>query len=148
MKLFFLDTSFLHNLSTKSDLLKTADTNPCTDGEAKIADSNGTDRIERFLELHMKNIVFPIPPIKTAATAELKASADPNTFPVHLHVVKEMDKNELEALVRLVVFNFQLRMNLRINLRMRGLRTNHNLILSYSCLRGISLLNHRQNYYF
>lgn len=94
----------MHNLSTKSDLVKTADTNPCRDDEAKITDSNGTDRIERFLELHMKNIVFPVPPIKTATT-ELKASADPNTFPVHLHVVKEMDKNELEALVRLVVFN-------------------------------------------
>uniref|UniRef100_A0A8C9FNB4 Histone deacetylase 10 n=1 Tax=Pavo cristatus TaxID=9049 RepID=A0A8C9FNB4_PAVCR len=97
--LTYEDTSFLHNLSTKSDLLKTADTNPCTDDEAKITDSNKTDKIERFLELHMKKVIFPDPPIKTAITAELKASAGPNAFPVHLHVVKEMDKNEIEALV-------------------------------------------------
>lgn len=105
MKLFFPDTSFLHNLSTRSDLPKTADTNPCADDEAKITDSNETDKIERFLELHMKNVIFPVPPIRTATTAELKASAHLNTFPVHLHVVKEMDKNEIEALVRLAIFN-------------------------------------------
>ncbi|NXJ09587.1 HDA10 deacetylase, partial [Odontophorus gujanensis] len=40
-----------------------------------------------------------LPPIKAATTAELKASADPDTFAVHLHVVKEMDKNEIKALV-------------------------------------------------
>lgn len=97
--LTYEDTSFLHNLSTRSDLPKTADTNPCADDEAKITDSNETDKIERFLELHMKNVIFPVPPIRTATTAELKASAHLNTFPVHLHVVKEMDKNEIEALV-------------------------------------------------
>ncbi|POI24450.1 hypothetical protein CIB84_011800 [Bambusicola thoracicus] len=97
--LTYEDTSFLHNLSTRSDLPKAADTNPCAEDEAKITDSNETDRIERFLELHMKNVIFPVPPIRTATTAELKASAHLNTFPVHLHAVKEMDKNEIEALV-------------------------------------------------
>ncbi|XP_021240423.1 histone deacetylase 10 isoform X2 [Numida meleagris] len=97
--LMYEDTSFLHTLSTKSDLLKTADTNPSTDDEAQITDSNETDKTERFLELHMKNIIFPVPPIRTATTAELKASAHPSTFPVDIHVVKEMDKNEIKALV-------------------------------------------------
>ncbi|XP_065599598.1 polyamine deacetylase HDAC10 isoform X1 [Cyrtonyx montezumae] len=97
--LMYEDASFLHNLSTKSDLVKTADINPSTEHEVKITDSSETDKIGRFLELHMKKIIFPVPPIKTATTAELKASADPDTFPVHLHVVKEMDKNEIKALV-------------------------------------------------
>ncbi|XP_015708063.1 polyamine deacetylase HDAC10 isoform X3 [Coturnix japonica] len=97
--LMYEDTPFLYNLSTKSDLPGTADTNPSTDDEAKITDSKETDKIERFLESHMKNVIFPDPPIKTAITAGLKASADLNTFPVHLHVVEEMDKNEVKALV-------------------------------------------------
>lgn len=58
-------------------------------------------KVERFLELHMKNILFPVPPIKTAATADSKGSA--HLLPVPVHLVKEMDKTEIKALVRLVL---------------------------------------------
>ncbi|NWU71464.1 HDA10 deacetylase, partial [Pterocles burchelli] len=51
---------------------------------------------KRFLELHMKNIVFPVPPIKTATT-DCKGSA--HLLPVPVHLVKEMDKTEIKALV-------------------------------------------------
>ncbi|NXC50746.1 HDA10 deacetylase, partial [Penelope pileata] len=78
------------------DLVKKADTNPAADDEATIT-NNESDKIERFLELHMKKIIFPVPPIKTATTNELRVSAD--LLPVLLHVVKEMDKNEIKALV-------------------------------------------------
>lgn len=58
-------------------------------------------KVERFLELHMKNILFPVPPIKTATTADSKGSA--HLLPVPVHLVKEMDKTEIKALVRLVL---------------------------------------------
>ncbi|NXL90584.1 HDA10 deacetylase, partial [Alectura lathami] len=94
--LMYEDASFLHSLSTKSHSLKKANTNPSADHEAKITNSE-TDKIESFLESHMKNIIFPVPPIRTATTTELKASA--HLLPVPLHVVKEMDKNEIKTLV-------------------------------------------------
>ncbi|NXK53949.1 HDA10 deacetylase, partial [Chauna torquata] len=95
--LVYEDTSFLHNLSTKSHFLKKANTNPSTEPEAKITNNNETVKIERFLESHMRNILFPAPPIKTATTTKSKASAC--VLPEPNHVVKEMDKNEIKALV-------------------------------------------------
>ncbi|NXJ60248.1 HDA10 deacetylase, partial [Rostratula benghalensis] len=56
-----------------------------------------TVKVERFLELHMKNILFPVPPIKTAATTGAEVSA--HLLPVPIHLVEEMDKTELKALV-------------------------------------------------
>ncbi|NWS54276.1 HDA10 deacetylase, partial [Chunga burmeisteri] len=92
--LMYEDTSFLQNLSTKSHLLKTANPNPSTEHESKIT-NNETVKVERFLELHMKNILFPVPPIKTATTSKGLA----HLLPVPVHLVKEMDKNEIKALV-------------------------------------------------
>ncbi|NXE97130.1 HDA10 deacetylase, partial [Menura novaehollandiae] len=51
---------------------------------------------KRFLELHMKNILFPVPPIKTATT---DSKGSEHFLPVHVHLVKEMDKTEIKALV-------------------------------------------------
>lgn len=59
-----------------------------------------TVKVERFLEQHMKNILFPVPPIKTATT-DTEVSA--RLLPVPVHLVKEMDKTEIKALVRLVL---------------------------------------------
>ncbi|NXG26296.1 HDA10 deacetylase, partial [Grallaria varia] len=92
--LTYEDTSFLQNLSTKSHLLKKASSNPFMEHESKIANSNETVKVERFLELHMKNILFPVPPIKTAAA---DSTGLVHFLPVHL--VKEMDKTEIKALV-------------------------------------------------
>ncbi|NWW74819.1 HDA10 deacetylase, partial [Climacteris rufus] len=50
----------------------------------------------KFLELHMKNILFPLPPIKTATT---DSAGSEHFLPVHVHLVKEMDKTETKALV-------------------------------------------------
>ncbi|NXH37055.1 HDA10 deacetylase, partial [Myiagra hebetior] len=51
---------------------------------------------KRFLESHMKNILFPVPPIKTAATG----SEDSEHFLLeHVQLVKEMDKIEIKSLV-------------------------------------------------
>lgn len=93
--LMYEDTSFLHNLSTESHLPKKTNTNPSTDHEDKITNNNEAAKIERFLELHMRNILFPVPPIRTATT-QSKASA--YLLPAPVCVVKEMDKNEVEAL--------------------------------------------------
>ncbi|XP_061844835.1 polyamine deacetylase HDAC10 isoform X2 [Colius striatus] len=95
--LMYEDTSFLQNLSTKSHLLKKADSNPCTEHESKITKDDETVKVEKYLELHMKNILFPVPPIKTAVTAESEGSA--HVFSVPVHLVKQMDKTEIKALV-------------------------------------------------
>ncbi|NXQ94412.1 HDA10 deacetylase, partial [Sagittarius serpentarius] len=94
--LMYEDASYLQNLSTKSHLLKKADPNPSTEHESKITNNDETVKAERFLELHMKNTLFPVPPIKTATT-DSKGSA--HLLPVPVHVVKEMDKMEIKALV-------------------------------------------------
>ncbi|NXD09632.1 HDA10 deacetylase, partial [Nothocercus nigrocapillus] len=65
--------------------------------ESNITNKDEMVKVERFLELHMKNILFPVPPIKTAATIESKASA--HLLPVSVCVVKEMDMNEVKTLV-------------------------------------------------
>lgn len=98
---FSLDTSFLQNLSTKSHLLKKANSNTSTEHEAKITNNNNTVKVERFLELHMKNILFPVPPIKTAATG---SEGSEHFLPEHVQLVKEMDKTEIKSVVRLVLF--------------------------------------------
>ncbi|NWV92572.1 HDA10 deacetylase, partial [Machaerirhynchus nigripectus] len=51
---------------------------------------------KRFLELHMKNILFPVPPVKTATTG---SEGSEHTLPEHVQLVKEMDKTEIKALV-------------------------------------------------
>ncbi|XP_056197226.1 polyamine deacetylase HDAC10 isoform X1 [Falco biarmicus] len=94
--LMYEDTSFLQNLSTKSHVLKKPDLDPSTEYESKIINVNEIVKVERFLELHMKNILFPVPPIKTAAT-DSKGSA--HLLPVPVHLVKEMDKSEIKALL-------------------------------------------------
>ncbi|XP_063998484.1 polyamine deacetylase HDAC10 isoform X2 [Pogoniulus pusillus] len=92
--LMYEDTSFLQNLSTKSHSLKTASPRPSTEHDSKITNINETDEIEKFLEMHMTNVLFPVPPIKTATT-DSKGSA--YLLPVHL--VKEIDKTEVKVLV-------------------------------------------------
>ncbi|XP_068257028.1 polyamine deacetylase HDAC10 isoform X8 [Nyctibius grandis] len=92
--LMYEDTSFLQNLSTKSHLLKKPNPNPST--ELKITNNDETVKVEKFLELHMKNILFPVPPIKTATT-DSKGSA--HLLPAPIHLVKEIDKTEIKALV-------------------------------------------------
>ncbi|KAJ7397848.1 Gamma-tubulin complex component 6 [Pitangus sulphuratus] len=94
--LTYEDTSFLQNLSTKSHLLKKANSNPSTEHDSKITNSNDTVKVERFLELHMKNILFPVPPIKTATTDSTGLA---HFLPVAVHLVKEMDKTEIKVLV-------------------------------------------------
>ncbi|NXO49596.1 HDA10 deacetylase, partial [Aramus guarauna] len=95
--LMYEDTSFLQNLSTKSHLLMKTNTNPSTEHESKMTNNDETAKVERFLELHMKNILFAVPPIKTAATTDFKGSA--HLPPVPIHLVKEMDRIEIKALV-------------------------------------------------
>lgn len=116
---FSLDTSFLQNLSTKLHLLKKANSNPSTEHESKIT-NNTTVKVERFLELHMKNILFPVPPIKTATTG---SEGSEHFLSEHVQLVKGMDKTEIKALVRLVLFILILQ-------RMRGLSADCHLALS------------------
>ncbi|NWS67217.1 HDA10 deacetylase, partial [Crotophaga sulcirostris] len=70
---------------------------PSTEHESKITSNDETAKVERFLELHMKNILFPVPPIRTAMPSDSKGSAHLLSVPVHL--VKEMDKTEIKTLV-------------------------------------------------
>ncbi|NXE61207.1 HDA10 deacetylase, partial [Calcarius ornatus] len=93
--LAYEDTSFLQNLSTKSHLLKKTNSNPSTEDESQIT-SNNTVKAERFLELHMKNILFTVPPIKTATTG---CEGSEHLLPEHVQLVKEMDETEIKALV-------------------------------------------------
>ncbi|XP_068021916.1 polyamine deacetylase HDAC10 isoform X2 [Melanerpes formicivorus] len=95
--LMYEDTSFLQNLSTKSHLLKKANPSSSTEHESQITNISETARVERFLERHMTNVLFPVPPIKTATT-DSKGS----TYLHSVHLVKEMDKTELKALVRVL----------------------------------------------
>ncbi|NWW54133.1 HDA10 deacetylase, partial [Pedionomus torquatus] len=67
---------------------------PSTEHESN---NDETVRVERFLEQHMKNILFPVPPIRTATTTDAKVSA--HLLPVPLHLVREIDKTETKALV-------------------------------------------------
>ncbi|XP_068852098.1 polyamine deacetylase HDAC10 isoform X3 [Aphelocoma coerulescens] len=90
------ETSFLQNLSTKSHLLKKANSNTSTEHETKITNNNNTVKVERFLELHMKNILFPVPPIKTATTG---SEGSEYFLSEHVQLVKEMDKTEIKSLV-------------------------------------------------
>ncbi|XP_059703222.1 polyamine deacetylase HDAC10 isoform X3 [Haemorhous mexicanus] len=92
--LAYEDTSFVQNLSTKSHLKK-ANSNPSTEDESQITNNN-TVKVERFLELHMQNILFPVPPIKTATTG---SEGSEHLLSEHIHLVKEMDKTEIKALV-------------------------------------------------
>ncbi|NWR88658.1 HDA10 deacetylase, partial [Furnarius figulus] len=94
--LAYEDTSFLQNVSTKSHLLKKASSNPSMEHEPKITTSSETVKIERFLELHMKNILFPVPPIKTATTDSTGLA---HLLPVPVHLVEEMGKSEIKALI-------------------------------------------------
>ncbi|NXU43203.1 HDA10 deacetylase, partial [Drymodes brunneopygia] len=94
--LAYEDTSFLQNLSTKSHLLKKTNSDPSTEHESKIINTNKAVEVERFLELHMKNILFPVPLIKTAATG---SGGSEHFLPEHVQLVKEMDKTEIKALV-------------------------------------------------
>uniref|UniRef100_A0A663N7A2 Histone deacetylase 10 n=1 Tax=Athene cunicularia TaxID=194338 RepID=A0A663N7A2_ATHCN len=94
--LMYEDTSFIQNLSTKSHTLKKADPSPSTEHESKISNNNETVKVEKFLELHMKNILFPVPHIRTA-TSDSKGSA--HLLPVPVHLVKELDKTEIKAFV-------------------------------------------------
>ncbi|NXA11421.1 HDA10 deacetylase, partial [Sapayoa aenigma] len=94
--LTYEDTSFLQSVSTKPHLLKKANSNPSTEHESKITNNNETVKVERFLELHMKNILSPVPPIKTSTT---DSSGSAHFLPVPVHLVKEMDKIEVKALV-------------------------------------------------
>ncbi|NXD33458.1 HDA10 deacetylase, partial [Copsychus sechellarum] len=50
----------------------------------------------RFLELHMKNILFPVPPIKTATTG---CEGSEHFLTEHVQLVNEMDKTEIKTLV-------------------------------------------------
>ncbi|NWX31574.1 HDA10 deacetylase, partial [Notiomystis cincta] len=52
--------------------------------------------MERFLELHMKNILFPVPPIKTATT---DSGGSEHFLHERVQLVKKMDKTEIKALV-------------------------------------------------
>ncbi|NXT14466.1 HDA10 deacetylase, partial [Prunella fulvescens] len=49
-----------------------------------------------FLELHMKNIVFEVPPTKTATTG---SEGSEHFLPEDVQLVKEMDETEIKALV-------------------------------------------------
>ncbi|NXT33554.1 HDA10 deacetylase, partial [Pelecanoides urinatrix] len=89
--------SSLSSSNTKSHLLKKANTNPSTEQEFKMTNNDETVKVERFLELHMKNILFPVPPIKTATTTDSKVAG--HLFPVPIHLVKEMEKTEIKALI-------------------------------------------------
>ncbi|NXB64210.1 HDA10 deacetylase, partial [Struthidea cinerea] len=64
--------------------------------ETKITNNNNTVKVEQFLELHMKNILFPVPPIKTATTGSKGLE---HFLPEHVQLVKEMDKTEIKSLV-------------------------------------------------
>ncbi|NXI44690.1 HDA10 deacetylase, partial [Galbula dea] len=94
--LMYEDIPFLQNLSTKSYLLKKPNPNPSTEHESKISNNSEASEVERFLELHMKNILSPVPPMKTAIT-DSKVSAQLLPLPVHL--IKEMDETEVKAFV-------------------------------------------------
>ncbi|NWW64180.1 HDA10 deacetylase, partial [Ifrita kowaldi] len=62
----------------------------------KITNNNNTVKIERFLEVHMKNILFPVPPIKTATTG---SEGSEHFLPEHVQLMKEMDKTEIKSLI-------------------------------------------------
>lgn len=134
---FSLDTSFLKNLSTKSHLLKKANSSPSTEHESKI--TNNTVKVERFLELHMKNILFPVPPIKTATTG---SEGSEHFLSEHVQLVKEMDKTEIKALVRLVLFILFFTEDERSLCRLSSGS------VCRSHLFGLSLLSYSQNFFF
>ncbi|XP_074871516.1 polyamine deacetylase HDAC10 isoform X3 [Carettochelys insculpta] len=66
----------------------------------QAAGTTNTDeaiKTDKFLESHMKRILFPMPPVKTAAAVISKADA--HLLPVSVQVENEMNEQELKALV-------------------------------------------------
>lgn len=137
---FSLDTSFVQNLSTKSHLLKKPNSNPSTEDESQITNNNNTVKVERFLELHMKNILFPVPPIKTATTG---SEGSEHLVPKHVQLVKEMDETEIKALFRLVLFILFSTEDERSLYRL----SSNSVCVCHGHHFGLSLLSYSQNFF-
>uniref|UniRef100_A0A8D0G6U3 Histone deacetylase 10 n=1 Tax=Sphenodon punctatus TaxID=8508 RepID=A0A8D0G6U3_SPHPU len=92
----------LEDLSTK--LHKAAEAETAQTGTCPVTKDNAVNRnrdealkIERFLELHMKNILFPVPPTKTAAA--VISESDARLLPSSVLVEKEIGVKELKSIV-------------------------------------------------
>ncbi|XP_034623565.1 polyamine deacetylase HDAC10 isoform X2 [Trachemys scripta elegans] len=100
--LMYEEATPLHNLSTKSQQMMEAEliqtsTHPTAKQAVGTTNSDEAIKTDRFLESHMKKILFPVPPVKTAAA--IVSKADAHLLPISVQVEMEMNAQELKTLV-------------------------------------------------
>ncbi|TFK11507.1 afadin- and alpha-actinin-binding protein [Platysternon megacephalum] len=105
--LMYEEATPLHDLSTKSQQMMAAEliqtsTHPTAKQAVGTTNSAEAIKTDRFLESHMKKILFPVPPVKTAAA--IVSKADAHLLPISVQVEMEMNAQELKTLVRLALF--------------------------------------------
>lgn len=100
--LMYEEATPLHDLSTKSQQMMEAEliqtsTHPTAEQAVGTTKSDEAIKTDRFLESHMKKILFPVPPVKTAAA--IVSKADAHLLPVSVQVEMEMNAQELKTFV-------------------------------------------------
>ncbi|XP_074871506.1 polyamine deacetylase HDAC10 isoform X2 [Carettochelys insculpta] len=101
--LMYEEETPIEDVSTKSQQMMEAQLVQ-TSAHSTVEQAAGTTntdeaiKTDKFLESHMKRILFPMPPVKTAAAVISKADA--HLLPVSVQVENEMNEQELKALVR------------------------------------------------
>ncbi|XP_062990157.1 polyamine deacetylase HDAC10 [Elgaria multicarinata webbii] len=95
------DSSPLQDLSTRSNQM--GDTETTSTGTQLLspqvagkANSEEVVRTDRFLELHMKNIMLPRPPVKTVVAVD---ENDSHMLPASVQTEKGMDTKELKSTI-------------------------------------------------
>uniref|UniRef100_K7G8Y1 Histone deacetylase 10 n=1 Tax=Pelodiscus sinensis TaxID=13735 RepID=K7G8Y1_PELSI len=100
--LMYEETAPLKDLSTKSQQVMEAQltqTSTHPTAEQAVGNTNRDEAIktDKFLESHMKRILFPVPPVKTAAS--IVSKADAHFLPLSVQVEMEMSAQERKTLV-------------------------------------------------
>ncbi|XP_067420442.1 polyamine deacetylase HDAC10 isoform X4 [Emydura macquarii macquarii] len=100
--LMYEEATPLQDLSTKSQQMMEAEliqtsTHPVAEQAVGTANSDEVIKTDRFLESHMKKILFPVPPVKTAAA--IVSKADAHLLPILVQVEMEMNAQQLKTLI-------------------------------------------------
>ncbi|XP_067420439.1 polyamine deacetylase HDAC10 isoform X2 [Emydura macquarii macquarii] len=101
-KCLMYEATPLQDLSTKSQQMMEAEliqtsTHPVAEQAVGTANSDEVIKTDRFLESHMKKILFPVPPVKTAAA--IVSKADAHLLPILVQVEMEMNAQQLKTLI-------------------------------------------------
>lgn len=107
--LLSLDVGLVQDLSTKSHSvtepeLVQSSVHPTAEQTVGKSYSDEAIKTERFLNSHMKKILFPVPPVKTSAA--IVSTGAESLLPISVQVEKEINTKDCKALIRFVWFYF------------------------------------------